>query len=65
MGSSGGAILVPKILLKTGIEVIAIITNPDKNKTKDPTNIQNSLLEISSSLIGSFKCLYRMPNKIK
>ena len=37
------------------MEVIEIITTADKNKTNEPTSIQNSLLSISSSKFAEFE----------
>src|SRR5215471_4404351 len=43
-GSSGGAIFVPNILLKTGVDVFAVTIMLARNITNEPMNIQNSRL---------------------
>ena len=42
---------MPKIELKTGVEVLPIINNADKKNTSEPINIQNSLELLDSSFI--------------
>src|SRR4051812_4331019 len=46
-------------LLITGIEVIAVITSAERKTTREPTNIQNSREDVSSSLATKGICLYR------
>ena len=62
--SSGGASLLPKIALITGVDVFAMINIADKKKTSAPINIQNSRELVVSSLCKEGIRLKLIKNRI-